>query len=450
MLVSAAAMSNFLIAFDINMVNIALPTMAAHFQMDLGTAAWVVIVHGIVLCSLLLPFGRAGDVIGHRRLFITGMGLFAAANLAVGLGYMLDSFLAVVVLRSFSAVGAAMMLSVNFAIMSVNLPAGMRGRGLGWSAVFGSMGFMTGPIVSGVMLSYLPWSSLFFLLFAIAVPGLFLAARHIPHSGGGGSTADIPQTAAFFAVILFSVLAINRGVIDGLTAGVALSALAAAAAAAVVVRRQKSAKSPLLEPNVIFNTRVMRSLFSMSLLYMCYSGSMVILPFYLQDVRGLDTAAMGMMFLIPAVLITFLGPASGRASDYRGSYGLTLGAAAAMVAAMLLFLSLGRLDMLLIALAGLILMGVSYGGFNAPNNRRVFSSVPVENLGTTSGTHQTMRHTGNVLGAATMPAVYQFVVGPSLDPAVMLDGFQAAFQLGLVFAVAAMLLTATISRQYRA
>lgn len=449
LLISAAAIGNFLIAFDMNMLNIALPTITSHYRLDVATSTWLVIVHGIVLCSLLLPFGRAGDVIGHRRLFLTGISLFGLANLFAGFSILHDDFVVLVILRSMSAIGAAMMLSVNFAIISTNLPMGLRGRGLGYSAVFGSLGFMTGPIVSGFLLTFFPWNSLFILLAAIASVGLFLGFKVIPESGGEGVPADSIQTVAFFLTVLFLVLTINRYLIDGASMLVVTSAVISVMAAIVVIWREKASSNPLLDPKLVFEPRVMLPLISMSLLFMCFSGTMVLLPFYLEYVRGLETAAIGMMFIIPAIIITFLGPASGRASDVHGSYRLTLLAAGAMVVSMLIFLSVERLDLTVVALVGLVLMGVSYGGFNAPNNRRVFCSVDLERMGAASGMHQTMRHIGNVLGAATVPAVYQVVAGSSPALGMMVDGFQTSFLVGLGFAILAFVVSASIRKDCR-
>ena len=449
LLIGAAALGNFLIAFDVNMLNIALPTITSEFGLDIATSTWLVIVHGIILCSLLLPFGRAGDVIGHRRLFLVGISIFGLANLAAGISIIFQDFIILVVLRSFSAIGAAMMLSVNFAIITTNLPMGLRGRGLGYSAVFGSLGFMTGPIVSGLLLTFFQWNSLFILLAAIASIGLLLGLKVIPESGGEGIPADIIQTIAFFLTVLFLVLTINRYLIDGPSTLVSLSAIIAVSAAIVVVWREKVSSNPLLDPKLVFEPRVMLPLISMSLLFMCFSGTMVLLPFYLEYVRGLETAAIGMLFIIPAIIITFLGPASGRASDLHGSYKLTLIAAGVMVVSMLFFLSIKRIDLTAIALVGLVLMGVSYGGFNAPNNRRVFCSVSVDRMGAASGMHQTMRHIGNVLGAATMPAVYHVVAGPSPDMGMMVDGFQASFIIGLGFALMALIVSASIRKECR-
>lgn len=449
LLVSAAAIGNFLIAFDINMLNIALPTITDHFDLEIATSTWLVIVHGIILCSLLLPFGKAGDVIGHRKLFLTGITIFALANLGAGLSILFDDFLLLVIMRSFSAIGAGMMLSVNFAIISLNLPAGVRGRGLGYSAVFGSLGFMTGPIASGMLLTFFPWNSIFILLALIAFGGLALGFKVIPDSGGGGRNADLVQTGAFFLTVLFSVLAINRFLIDGMSTLVTVSAFVALVSGIVVIWRERVSEIPLLDPQLVFEPRVILPLLSMSFLYMCFSGSMVILPFYLEYIQGLDAAAMGMLFIIPAIIISFLGPASGRASDIKGSYRITLIAASTMILSMLVFLSLRNFGFLTLVLLGLILMGLSYGGFNAPNNRRVFCSVSIDRMGAASGMHQTLRHIGNVLGAATMPAIFQVFAGPDPSTGMMLIGFQASFLLGLLFAIIALLITASISKECR-
>ncbi len=449
LIVSSAAMSLFLISFDINMVNIALPTITTHFNLDVATSAWLVILFGVVLCGLLLPFGKAGDVLGHRRLFILGMAIFAVGNFASGLSYHLDDFLALVVLRGISATGAAMMVSVNFAIVSLNLPEDVRGKGLGYFSIFGALGFMLGPLVSGLLIDLFQWNWIFYLSGSIGILGLIMSVAFIPESGGRGKAADIPQTIAMFLLLLFGILALNRYLVDGVTDVVIISTTIALLSAFLAYARQSKAENPLMEPAIIKRRDIMLPLLSMALIYMCYSGSMVLLPFYLEYAKGLSPAAIGMLFLLPAFFVILLGPISGGFADRRGSYSITLAATAVMVVAMLVFVAMGRLEGIILTSGGLILMGVSHGLFNAPNNRRVFCNVPMPHIGTASGMHQMIRQVGSLIGAATMPAVYQMFAGTEPSLSMMLSGFEWGFALGLVFALLAMVLSISMRNACR-
>lgn len=449
LIVSSAAMSLFLISFDINMVNIALPTITTHFDLDVATSAWLVILFGVVLCGLLLPFGKAGDVIGHRRLFILGMAIFAFGNIASGLSYHLDNFLTLVVLRGISATGAAMMVSVNFAIVSLNLPEEVRGRGLGFFSIFGALGFMLGPLASGVLIGTFQWNWIFYLSGGIGILGLVMSVAFIPESGGNGKPADVQQTIALFLLLLFGILALNRYLVEGLTTTVTISAVVALAACLIALRRQSEADNPLMEPEIIKRRDIMLPLFCMSLIYMCYSGSMVLLPFYLEYTEGLSPSTTGMLFLLPALFVILLGPISGGFADRHGSYQITLVATGVMVVSMIVFVTMGSLDGFLLTSVGLLFMGVSHGLFNAPNNRSVFCNVPLPHIGTASGMHQMIRQVGNLIGAATMPAVYQMFAGPEPSLSMMLTGFEWGFGLGLMFAILAMALAITMRNYCR-
>jgi|GEM_PF-1901137 len=438
LIVSSAAVSLFLMSFDINMVNIALPTITKHYALDVGTSTWLIIVPGIILCSLLLPFGKMGDVFGHRRIFLIGMAMFSLFNLFIGLAYHLENFWLLVILRAFAAIGAAMMVSVNFAIVSINLPEDIRGKGLGYFSIFGALGLMLGPFLSGVIIDYLQWNGIFYLNAIIGVCGLCMALAFIPDSETKGYPADLLQTATVFVTILTSTLAINRALIGGLTPMVYASAVIAILALSATLWRQKTAAYPLLAREIIQDKMVMLPLLSMMFLYMCYNGAMILLPFYLEDVEGVGGALMGSLFVIPSLFIIALGPIAGSISDRHGSMVLTLVGTGTMALAMTIFMVMGRVDGVFIASMGLVIMGVSHGLFNAPNNRRIFCRVPMDMVGTASGTHQMIRQIGNVLGSATMPAVFQLLAGaaPTMDK--MMLGFEGGFFVGVIYAVAAL------------
>ena len=115
-------------ALDGSIVNISLPAISSYFNITLTTVEWVVLSYLIIISSLLLTFGRLGDLYGHKKIYIIGFAIFTIGSFICALS---SSIILLVIFRALQAVGAGMLMSMGPAIIILNAPANRRGRYLG-------------------------------------------------------------------------------------------------------------------------------------------------------------------------------------------------------------------------------------------------------------------------------------------------------------------------------
>ena len=167
----AVGLCLFLGSIDGSIVNVALPTLMREFQTDFPTIQWVTLAYLIGLAVLVVGMGRLADMVGKKRIFSLGIVLFLAGSALCGLtpnAYWLIGF------RFLQSIGAAMMLAVGVAILTETWPAHERGKAIGLSAGFISMGIVIGPAIGGVMLQYLSWHWIFYVNIPIGAVALAL------------------------------------------------------------------------------------------------------------------------------------------------------------------------------------------------------------------------------------------------------------------------------------
>jgi MFS family permease len=168
---AAVGSGTFMSTVDGSIVNIALNTIQQTYNASLGQAEWVVLAYLLGIVCLLPSMGRLGDMIGRRRVYMTGFFLFAFSSVFCGFAWDINSL---VVFRLLQAVGAAMIQAMGVALLIQAFPASERGRALGYNATIISVGVASGPVLGGVMIESFGWRSIFlvnipFSIIAIAV-----------------------------------------------------------------------------------------------------------------------------------------------------------------------------------------------------------------------------------------------------------------------------------------
>ena len=173
----AVGLCLFLGSVDGSIVNVALPTLMKDFGADFATIQWVVLSYLLGLTILMVGMGRLADIIGKKRVFTTGTVLFLAASALCGLAlsvYWLIAF------RALQSVGAAMMLGLGVAILTETWPSHERGKAIGFSAGFISLGIVLGPTIGGFMLEYLSWHWIFYVNLPMGALSLLLSILYLP------------------------------------------------------------------------------------------------------------------------------------------------------------------------------------------------------------------------------------------------------------------------------
>jgi MFS family permease len=130
-ILAAVMLTNMMAPIDASIVNVTLPTIAAYFHAKLSAAQWVPMIYLLVISSLLLFYGRLGDILGYRRVYLTGLGSFVIASALCGLSYFLPTIYWLVAFRAIQGLAAGMMMAVSMAIITASFPPTELGKGLG-------------------------------------------------------------------------------------------------------------------------------------------------------------------------------------------------------------------------------------------------------------------------------------------------------------------------------
>jgi EmrB/QacA subfamily drug resistance transporter len=434
----AIGAGTFMAALDGSVVNTTLPVIRAAFAADVARIEWVVTVYLLVLSSLLLSFGRLGDLHGHRRVYLSGFALFIAGSALCGLAPGVEALIA---FRALQALGAAMLSSNSPAILTKSFPSAERGRALGLQATMTYLGLTAGPSLGGWLAQHVGWRMIFYINLPVGLAALALSARFVPRDRPAGRAPpfDLPGSAAFIVSLVALLLALNQGHAWGWTSPAVLALLAAASLAlAGFVALERRAPHPMLDLNLFRNPLFSGATASAVFNYICIFSVLFLMPFYLIQGRGLNAAQAGLLLTAQPLVMAAVAPLSGALSDRIGTRAPAGLGMAALAAGLLLLSRLGPQaphSQIILALA---VAGLGTGAFISPNNSALMGAAPRARQGIAAGVLATARNVGMVLGVGLAGAIFTTVLahGAPGDPVALFDGVQAAFRVAAGFAAA--------------
>lgn len=296
------ALLQFLIAVDVTVVNIALPSIGADFGVDGHALTWVVVGYTITGGGLLMFGGRLGDVFGRRRILLSGTSLFGIASMLAGLA---QSFPVLVAARLLQGVGEAIALPAAMAVTVLTFPEGRaRSRALSVFAAVASCGLVLGFALSGLITELFGWRWIFLLSVPFILAVLVAVISLVPSDQPAERTAmDVPGALLLTAApLLFTFGVVEAGAADNRLPWLAPAALTLAiAAAGLFVRAERRVTNPLVPLRFLRNRpRVLANL-ATCLLSAALSTSFLLFTFYLQDKLGASPLEAGLTLLPLAI-----------------------------------------------------------------------------------------------------------------------------------------------------
>jgi DHA2 family lincomycin resistance protein-like MFS transporter len=362
----AMSMLQFLIAVDVTVVNIALPSIGADLGVGGRSLTWVVVGYTITGGGLLMLGGRLGDLLGRRRVLLAGTTLFGAASLLAGLA---PSFAVLVLARLLQGAGEAVALPAAMATIVLMFPEGpRRSRALSVWAAVASCGLVLGFVLSGIITAHLGWRWIFLLsvpfVLVVVVAALVLVEADRP-APRGSAPLDLPGALLLTACPLLFTYGLVEAGEPGTDHWVSPVALVGAVLAGVgFVRVEARSPNPLVPPGFFADrARVTANLATM-LLSGALSTSFLLFTFYLQDDLGIGPSGAGLTMLplavslvVASVLVPrLLGRWGARACVLAG-----LGFAAVAMAAIALVAALNAGAPWLVPAMVLIAAGMGFG-----------------------------------------------------------------------------------------
>ena len=397
---------------DVNIINIVLPTLSHDFGTSPAVTTWIINGYQLAIVVSLLSFSALGEIIGYRKAYLSGIGLFCITSLICALS---DSFWTLTIARIFQGFSASAITSVNTAQLRYIYPKSQLGRGMGINAMVVAISAAAGPSVASGILSIASWHWLFAINVPLGITALVLGMKHLPRQE--------ERTKRKFDTISAIANAITFGLL------IFIQLIVLVVVGTYYVRRQLSQTTPLLPLDLlripIFRLSILTSICS----FIAQMSAMVSLPFFLQNTLGHSEVMTGLL-LTPWPLATLVtAPLAGYLVErihpgILGSVGMVLFAVGLFS---LSGLTAESSDISLIL--RLMLCGAGFGLFQTPNNSTIISSAPTKRSGGASGMLGMARLLGQTSGTTLVALLFSFVI-PGKSTAVCLI-------VGSIFAVVA-------------
>ena len=433
-------LGDLLIVLDISIVNVALPSIREDLGFSESSLAWVINAYTLTFGGFLLLAGRLGDIYGHRRVFVLGVGLFTLASLFCGLATSQEMLVAG---RAIQGIGGAIVAAVALSlIMTLFTEPAERAKAMGVIGFVAAGGGSIGVLAGGILTDLLSWSWIFLVNIPIGIGVIAACLVLIPGTRleGASRSLDIASAITVTASLMLAVYAIVNGNEQGWTSARTLGLLGLAAAGlAFFVWRQSRVESPLM-PLGLFK---LRSVATSNVVGILWSAAMFAMFFlaalYLQLVLGYSPLEVGLAFL-PANLI--MGAFSlGLSAKLVMRYGVKVPLVVGMTLVAIGLALFARVPVdgsfAMDALPSMLILGVGMGMAMNPLFLAAMGDVQPADAGVASGVVNTSFMMGGALGLAVLASVAASVTGGDTSPAALVDGYQTAFVIGTVFAVAA-------------
>ena len=403
----AVGLGSFTGVMSMGMINVALPTIAGHFETDLPTVQWVVIAQTLTVSALLLPMGRLSDMVGRKQVYVAGLLLLMGASVFAASS---TSVLMLVLSRVIQGTGAAMTQGVGMAMVASVFPEEERGKGLGTHMSVIGAGGMAGPVIGGLLVSILGWRWVFLINLPMAtialVGALLLVDSKLFFRERRGVRFDWPGAALSTAALVTFLMLMTNGYRLGWTSPLIL--LAGASVAALVagfIWWELRAPAPMLDLG-LFRRRVFSLGVLASFLSFLSTGSLrFIMPFYLQGVLGYNPGQVGLIMLPTAVTMTIMGPVAGRLSDRYGYRAFNVAGLILASVGIFIISRMSETTPLPVIIGALVIQSAGTGLFGSPNSASIFSAAEGNRHGVVSALLSLVRNSANVTSIAVATAV---------------------------------------------
>ncbi len=401
-----AGLGGFLAGVNTSTMDVALPTVGRHFGASASAASWTLLSYMLVTTVLVFVFGRVADLVGRRRMYLTGIALLTGGSLLCGLA---PSVAWLIVFRCVQAVGAAALLCNITALITDAFPARRLPTALGVNVTVAALAQVAGPALGGALASGLGWRAVFWFNVPIGVLGLLWAAFTLRRDPVVFGREPFDYLGAGLSTLALGglVLALNEGGALGWTSPAVLTGLGLFAVfTPLFLAVQARRRHPLIDLGLFADRARAMAYLALFLMAMAYFAVVLLMSLYLQAASGMPAYRAGLHVLYVAVAMAAVSPAAGRlrlrfSARALSSTGLVLTAAGLSALAALIGPAMNSAALA----ACLLAVGAGVGLFMTPNTSAIMGSVPAQRRGIANGVRQTTQNAGYAVSTALALAI---------------------------------------------
>ncbi len=443
-----------MIILDQTIVNVALPSIQSDLGFSQSSLVWVVNAYLIAFGGLLLVAGRLGDLIGRKRIFLTGLAVFTSASLLCGMSASPEMLIAA---RFVQGVGGALTSAVILGMIVTIFPEPQeRAKAIGVYSFVASAGAAIGLLAGGVLSEAISWHWIFFVNLPIGIAAAVLAVRLLESDrgiglgGGADVSGALLVTAALMLGVYTIVEAANYGWSSAHTLGFGAAALALLVA---FVARQASATNPLLLLGIFRSRNVSGANLVQALMVAGLFGTFFLGALYMQRVLGYGPVDVGLAFLPVALAIGTLSLGFSARLNTRFGARTVLVSVLTLIMAGLALLVRAPVDAEYVAdlLPAMLLLGIG-GGLSFPALMTLaMSGATPSDSGLASGLVNTTRQVGGALGLSILATLATsrtdgLLADGESTASALTSGYHLAFAIGTGFVAVAIALALTVLR----
>jgi EmrB/QacA subfamily drug resistance transporter len=433
--------AQFMVILDVAIVNVALPSIKQDLDFSEASLQWVISAYAILFGGALLLGGRLADLLGRRRMFVTGLLVFAASSLLCGLAWSEGSLIA---FRAVQGVGGALLAPAALALLMTTFNEGRdRNLALGIYGAASGSGAAAGVLLGGVLTSYLSWSWIFFVNVPVGIAAALLAPVLLRESRAdlGHRHFDVRGAVTVTGGLMLLVYGLTRGTTAGWSsAGTVAVLVSSAVLIAAFVALEARSPWPLLPLRLFRSSTLSASNAVMAILGAVTFSEFFVLTLYVQDVLGYSPVRSGLAFVGFAGTVVV---ASNVAQVVVGRVGvrttLTIGLVLSAISVAALTRFAEHSDYAVNLLPAFIAGGAGLGLSFVPLTIGSLTGVARSDAGIASGLVNTSRQVGGAVGIAIASAIVTASASQAAGPAALDHGFRIALLtlVGLLIAGAA-------------
>ncbi len=444
----------FVVILNETILAMALPHLMDDLRIDAVTAQWLSTAFMLTMAVVIPITGYVMQRFNTRPVFLVAMGLFSAGTLlaAVSVGFPM-----LLMARIVQASGTAIMLPLLMTTILNLIPMAQRGKMMGNITIVMSLAPAMGPTVSGVILQWLSWRWIFILVLPIAIGVLVIGYLRLKNVTDPQvmriDVGSVVLSAFGFGGLVYALSKIGEGSPSGTATLVVSLVVGLAALTAFVVRQLKLQRSgfPLLDLRTFGSRTFSLSIGVLMVSFAALIGSAILLPIYLQNVRGLTTITAGMLLLPGGLIMGLMGPFVGRLFDRYGPRVLTIPGSLLVVAALFGFSRIGAETSLPMLLGLHIAMMVGLSLTFTPVFTSGLNALPRRLYPHGSALVGTLQQVAGAAGTALLVTVMAMAAGRAAtegatETLALQTGVQTALGVAALMAIGGVVLVAFIGR----
>ena len=392
-------LGQFISALDSRSVTVALPTISIYFNSSMTLVQWIPLAYQLTVIGFVLGTARLGDMLGRKKIYALGFLLLTLGSACSGLSTGMWQLIA---FRVLAGIGGAVIMGNGRAIVSTVYAQEGRGPALGLTSMAFHLGYIIGPSLGGFLIDTVGWRWIFFVNLPVAAAAALMAWKVLPETASEREkySLDLMGMVTLLLTVVSLILGLQQIAKSGVTWFTVAAFPAATIFLALLLNFERKSPVPLLDLS-LFKVRMLTAgVLSNLFIVTSHSATFFLLPFYLQGILHFTPTQVGVTIIFFSMVIVFLAPVGGWLGDRFGSRALCTAGSVLTVASMLALSRLGADAGHAAVIIPLMILGLGWSLFQAPNLSALFGAVEARHVGAVSGISLTSANIANAMGVA--------------------------------------------------